>query len=176
MALSVAAFAISASRPLIYGLLAAMDPASLRALPARRYPSLESETQASRSVTQPFIDMEPDEFVLDARGLREKAAREEAQTISGESFPITEWVENPMDSLNIMGLLICKTSHRLALGHYHVPPVLFCRARRGLLFVLLFVDLGAFLCSESYPSRFAYVVIQSLSPPQRRFEFNRLSH
>ncbi|KAJ7639955.1 hypothetical protein DFH06DRAFT_1430524 [Mycena polygramma] len=106
MALSVADFAIPASRPLIYGLLAATDPASprtlirrdiqsfLRALRARRYPGLESETQASRThlnaqwadpCLTTIIDMEPDEFTSDAGGLREKAAREQAQTDSGQS-------------------------------------------------------------------------------------------
>ncbi|KAJ6471598.1 hypothetical protein C8R47DRAFT_1222127 [Mycena vitilis] len=93
MALSVADFAIPASRPLIYGLLAATDPSFLRALRARRYPGLESETQASRThlnaCLTTIIDMEPDEFALEAGGLRDKAAREQAQTNSGQSTTST---------------------------------------------------------------------------------------
>ncbi|KAJ6455342.1 hypothetical protein C8R47DRAFT_1166262 [Mycena vitilis] len=86
LALGVADFAIPASRPLIYGLLAATDPAFLRALRACRYPDLESETHgpganqsaqwADPCLTTIIDDMEPSELALDAR---EKAARELAQ-------------------------------------------------------------------------------------------------
>ncbi|KAJ7676661.1 hypothetical protein DFH06DRAFT_1317279 [Mycena polygramma] len=94
MALSVADFAIPASRPLIYGVLAATDPAFLRALRARLYPDLESEPLASHMhlnaewadpCLTTIIEMEPDEVAPDARDPAEKIAPEQAQTGTHDS-------------------------------------------------------------------------------------------
>ncbi|KAJ6502933.1 hypothetical protein C8R47DRAFT_1251942 [Mycena vitilis] len=88
MALSIVDFAIPASRPLIYGVLAATDPAFLRALRVRLYPESESEPQASHMhlnaewadpCLTTIIEMEADEFASGARNPAEKIAPEQVQ-------------------------------------------------------------------------------------------------